>query len=102
MDTPMVRGLWLAYAVLLSVVIGVAGGVLAYLGGDGPAKAIIAGGATFATTVGLAVLVLTFLAGPHPPRRHRSGRGRKRPARTARPSSKGTPTDTSSQSGGTG
>ncbi|MFI7027059.1 hypothetical protein [Micromonospora sp. HUAS LYJ1] len=63
MDTPSVRGLWIAYVLLLSMIIGLVGGALAYLGGDNPAKAIIAGGASFAATVGLAILTLTFLAG---------------------------------------
>lgn len=64
MTVPALRALWLAYTLLLSSITGITGGVLAWLGGDNPARAVIAGGATFAATTGLAILVLTFVAPP--------------------------------------
>ncbi|WP_281898107.1 hypothetical protein [Phytohabitans aurantiacus] len=56
-------GLWLAVGLLFSVIVGVAGGVLAWLSGQRPAAAIIAGGMAFggAFTLVLAVIGL-FLA----------------------------------------
>jgi hypothetical protein len=61
MTTTFVRSLWLAGALLLSLITGIGGGVLDWLGGDHPAKAIIAGAAAFAATMALAILILTFV-----------------------------------------
>jgi hypothetical protein len=61
MTTLSTRGLWLACTLLLSLITGLTGGVLTYLGGDNPAHAIIAGAATFGGTTGLALLILGFL-----------------------------------------
>jgi hypothetical protein len=72
MTTPSTRALWLAWTLLLSLITGLTGGVLTYLGGDNPAHAIIAGAATFGGTTGLALLILGFLTPPsHLPRRKR-------------------------------
>jgi hypothetical protein len=72
MNTSALRALWLACVLLLSSITGIGGGVLAWLGGDNPARAVIAGAATFAATTGLAILVLTFVgSAPEPPRRTR-------------------------------
>jgi hypothetical protein len=49
-------------ALLFSMIIGFGGGILAWLGGDNPPDAVIAGAAAFAATMTLAVLVLTFLS----------------------------------------
>jgi hypothetical protein len=64
MTTYSARGLWLACAVLLSTIVGIGGGVLSFIGGDNPAKAVVAGAATFAGTMALVILVLTFIASP--------------------------------------
>jgi hypothetical protein len=72
------RALWLACALLLSTIIGICGGVLAWLGGDNPAKAVITGGAAFAAVTTLAILVLSYVAArrrpPMPAQRRRSSR----------------------------
>jgi hypothetical protein len=65
------RQMWLAFTVLASAFVGVGGGVLSSLGGEHPARAVLAGGGTFAATLTIGILVLTFLdgAGPGRPRR---------------------------------
>lgn len=62
MTTTFIRGLWIAGAALFSLIAGIGGGILDWLGGDHPAKAIIAGAASFAATMTLAVLILTFVS----------------------------------------
>ena len=57
-----VRGLWLAITVLTAALIGVAAGVLAWVGGLNPPTAILSGGATFGGTVLLVLTVLRFAA----------------------------------------
>jgi len=63
MTNTFIRGLWIAGAFLFSLIMGIGGGVLDWIGGDHPAKAIIAGAASFAATMTLTVLVLTFVTG---------------------------------------
>lgn len=60
--TTSTRGLWIALTIVLGIVTGICGGVLASLGGDNAARAVITGAATFAGTVTLATLVLSFVA----------------------------------------
>jgi len=70
MTTYTARGLWLSCALLFSTVVGVAGGVLSFIGGDA-ADAIGTGAVAFAGTTTLLVLVLSYLAPPdraEPPR----------------------------------
>jgi hypothetical protein len=59
------RGIWLAIALLLAVVTGTFGGILAWIGGDNPAHAIIAGAATFAGTATLSILAISFVMSTH-------------------------------------
>jgi hypothetical protein len=54
------RSLWLAYVLLLGLILGAAGGLLDWASGDSAAKAVIAGGATFTAAVTLAILILSF------------------------------------------
>lgn len=61
MTTSFIRGLWTASALLFSIITGISGGVLAWLGGDNPPDAVMAGASTFAATMILAVLILEFL-----------------------------------------
>lgn len=56
------RGLWLAFSVLLAIIVGIVCGGLSRLGGDGVSHAIMAGGAAFGATVTLAMVVLSFVA----------------------------------------
>lgn len=60
MKNPALRALWLAFSLLLSTLTGTAGGALAWIGGDNPAKAIMTGAATFAATTTLIILILVF------------------------------------------
>jgi hypothetical protein len=53
-----VRGLWLAITVLAAVLVGSAGGLLAWAGGMNPPTAVLTGGGAF---TGTALLVLTML-----------------------------------------
>jgi hypothetical protein len=62
------RGLWLTCGLLLSVIIGITGGVLAHIGGDNPARAIIAGASAFAGATTLTVLILNFISPAAPTR----------------------------------
>ena len=57
----LVRVMCFTAAALFSMIVGVGGGVLDAMGGDHPAKAVIAGAAFFGATLTLAVIVLTFL-----------------------------------------
>lgn len=64
MNEPGHRALWLTCALIFSIIVGVAGGVLAFLAGDNAARAIISGGATFGGTTALLIVILNFLASP--------------------------------------
>jgi hypothetical protein len=55
-----VRGLWLAITALSATLIGIAAGVLSWLGGLNPPTAILTGGGAFGGTVLLALAVLRF------------------------------------------
>jgi hypothetical protein len=55
------RGLWLAYALLLGFVLGTGGSLLAWVAGESPAKAAITGGAAFTAAVTLALMILKFV-----------------------------------------
>lgn len=72
MTTLTTRGIWLGWTFLLSLITGLTGGALTYLGGDNPANATIAGAVTFGSTIGLALLVISFLtpSGPSTPQDH--------------------------------
>jgi hypothetical protein len=63
------RGLWLGISLLLSAMIGSAAGVLAWLAGDHPAKALIQGGAAFAATTSVAILAISFASSDGKPGR---------------------------------
>jgi hypothetical protein len=78
MPNSLIRGLWTASALLLSMIIGIIGGVLAWLGGDNAPNAVMSGAATFAATMTLAVLILTFLGAGDRPRSGQRRRGIKR------------------------
>jgi hypothetical protein len=57
------RRLWLAITVLAAVLVGTAGGLLAWLGGTNPPTAILTGGGAFAGTVLLVIAMLRFTTG---------------------------------------
>ncbi|GGL15286.1 hypothetical protein [Mangrovihabitans endophyticus] len=61
MTSNSVRALWLACALLMSSMVGVGGGVLSFVGGDNPAKAVIAGAAAFGGAMALLTAVLALL-----------------------------------------
>ncbi len=63
MSNSNARGLWLAITVLSAVLIGTAGGLLAWIGGLNPPTAILTGGGTFAGTVLLVLTMLRFTTG---------------------------------------
>jgi hypothetical protein len=58
-----VRGLWLAVILLTAVLTGSAGGLLAWLGGANPPKAILTGASVFSGTVLLSLTMLLFAMG---------------------------------------
>lgn len=58
-----VRGLWLAITVLAAVLVGTAGGLLAWTGGMNPPSAILTGGGAFTGTVLLILTMLRFTNG---------------------------------------
>lgn len=72
MKTEM-RALWLAFALLLSSLVGYASGTLTWIGGKGPANAVIAGASGFATAITLTLLILAFVSTTpaSPPHRRR-------------------------------
>jgi len=55
------RGVWFAIAVLACVLAAMAIGVLAYLAGEHPARAVITGAAAFVATMTLATAVIALL-----------------------------------------
>lgn len=57
------RPLWLAITLIAAVLVGVTGGILAWLGGALVANAIIVGGSSFAGTVLLILAIAYFLIG---------------------------------------
>ena len=61
MTNSSVRALWLATALLLSLIAGLSGGTLSALAGDSVARAVMTGGATFVGTGTFLLLVLTFV-----------------------------------------
>jgi hypothetical protein len=61
MTTFAVRGLWLAWGLLLSLITGNLGGTLAYLDAAHPTNAIMTGAATFAATLTLILVVIGYL-----------------------------------------
>jgi hypothetical protein len=60
MITTSNRGLWLACCLLLSTNVGLIGGILSHISGGKLAEAIISGATSFAATVTLTLLVLSF------------------------------------------
>lgn len=56
------RGLWLAWGLLLSLIVGISGGALVHLTGAHPASAVMAGAATFSAMLTLILLAICFLA----------------------------------------
>lgn len=67
MTTFAVRGFWLAWGLLLSLIIGMAGGALGYLSGAHAASATMTGAATFSATLTLILLIIGFLTLGHEP-----------------------------------
>jgi hypothetical protein len=49
--------LWVAFCIVLGVLVGICAGLLAWLGGQDPPSAILAGGAAFGGTVALTLLI---------------------------------------------
>lgn len=61
MNTVSTRALWLACAVLLSIMAGAGGGVLTFVAGAHPAIAVVAAGAGFAATTQLLIKIMSFV-----------------------------------------
>jgi hypothetical protein len=64
MTTRSVRGRWLTRVLLTSSVVGTGGGFLSFLGGDEPAKAVIAAGTAFGGATALFIAILAFVLPP--------------------------------------
>lgn len=60
--SPRDRAVWVAIAMLTGVVIGVAAGWLTWLGGVAVPLAIVAGGASFGTTLGLVIMLIKYIS----------------------------------------
>lgn len=60
MNSSIVRSLWLAIIMLTAMLVGVAGGLLAWIGGLNPPTAILTGGGAFGGTVLLVLTILRF------------------------------------------
>ena len=58
------RALWLTCALLFSIIVGVAGGGLAFLAGENLAYAVITAGGICGGTATLLILILGFLMPP--------------------------------------
>lgn len=63
MRNPAIRGLWLAVTVLAGTLVGAAGGLLAWKGGEGLTMAIFAGAGAFAATIMLLLTMVRFATG---------------------------------------
>jgi hypothetical protein len=61
MKSTHLRGVCLAFALVFSILVAVAGGVLAHLAGDGPARSLIIAAAAFGAALALALTTLKFL-----------------------------------------
>jgi hypothetical protein len=63
MSTPdsAVKALWVALCMMLALLVGVAAGVLAWLGGQHVPSAILIGGGAFGGTLTLALMVMNAL-----------------------------------------
>ena len=63
MSTPdsAIKALWVAICMMLALLVGVAAGILAWLGGQDPPAAILIGGGAFGGTVTLALTVKNAL-----------------------------------------
>ena len=64
MTPSTLRGIYITAATLFSMIVGIGGGVLQAIAGEHPARAVIAGAATFGVTLTLTLVVLTFLLPP--------------------------------------
>ena len=63
MTNSTLRGLWLAIVMLAAVLVGAAGGLLAWGGGANPPMAILTGAGTFSGAVLLFLAMFRFVAG---------------------------------------
>jgi hypothetical protein len=55
------KALWVALSVVFALVTGIGAGVLAWMGGQRPATAVLIGGSAFGGTLGVALMVLNAL-----------------------------------------
>ena len=63
MNRTSLRPVWLACALLLSLIVGLSGGALSAVAGDNAAQAVINGSVAFAGSATLLVLIINFLSG---------------------------------------
>lgn len=63
LSSSTIRGLWLAITVLIAILVGASGGLLAWAGGMNPPTAILTGGGAFTGTVLLVLTMLRFVTG---------------------------------------
>jgi hypothetical protein len=63
MSTPdsAIKALWVALCIMFALLVGVAGGILAWLGGQHPPGAILIGGGAFGGTVTVALMIMNVL-----------------------------------------
>ncbi|AWS47888.1 hypothetical protein DKM19_48050 [Streptosporangium sp. 'caverna'] len=61
-----VRFLWAAIIMITSLIIGVAGGILAWMGGASAPNAVLVGAGGFGATVALLLAIAYFLEGARP------------------------------------
>ena len=58
---PNINTLWVALCIILALIVGVAAGILAWLGGQHPPAAILIGGGAFGGTVTLTLMIKNAL-----------------------------------------
>lgn len=56
-----IKALWVALCIMLALLVGVAAGILSWLGGQHPPGAILIGGGAFGGTVTVALLIMNAL-----------------------------------------
>ncbi len=64
MSTPdsAIKALWVALFLMLALFIGVAAGILAWLGGQDPPASVLIGGSAFGGTVTIALMIKNALS----------------------------------------
>lgn len=63
MSTPdsAIKALWVALCMIFALLVGIAAGILAWLGGEHPPGAILVGGGAFGGTITVALMIFNAL-----------------------------------------